>query len=318
MAKNIIKIKLYTDNSESINNNNILKIKYKNKNDFSIEISKKYLIIAYSPYRNIFPKDIFARPVIQNLIKKLFFCYIFLYGRNFISENNKTEVTYNNSPVEIDFFPVYSMIPSVVPNFSCSKKYIEEFIKLNDFESDKRFCTINNFLIAKSKSYEAEKFLYFWMSFNSYYSYIWKNSDNKSVKGTEEVKLNNLLQIKCNSSEVFSKDERNLVFEWIREFFFVKAEQLNQFLDNDFQNNIVFKEFFKTIEDYVFLKTGKRINGYFFILIEFCYAVRCKYFHGSKPLPIFCTQADNNWKMLEILNFILEDFLFKELPKIYE
>lgn len=176
-------------------------------------------------------------------------------------------------------------------------------------------------IMAKSKKYESEKFVYLWMAMNGLYGHIAEIA-KPCLKGDKEQKWikNEFAQIKFLSMfyEIkyngFAKDDR----EGAKLLFEIEKE-----LDSQFCSSIkpVIKDgkinfaLITKIEDVLKrCRQTKHMSPEGALLFFVPYKIRCKQFHSEKTLPLFCLKDEYPLPMISILNAILEDFLEKNIP----
>lgn len=181
-------------------------------------------------------------------------------------------------------------------------------------------------LVAKSKTYETERFIYLWMAFNGLYGYIAEKAKKfckeKSVEGWIK---NEYAQLKFASMLVghpylgiFSEEKKDSFrFKMELEITKIRPEEVKDFLlaiKNEEKN-----EHITAIED-ILSEFGikEKMSVYAAISMFFPYLVRCKYFHGERALPLLCFKNEHPLPVLRVLNVVIEDFLDGNLYKWFD
>lgn len=277
------------------------------KQKIDCEFNISYIRISFETSNLNSLEKIFYRPAVKDAIKKSLLIYSLIYDEFFLYDSDKKyEVTFDNELYETEnVFPIYSMGNQKINlNFNYNDDSLNKIMALKD--SDIRIVSLTDFIISKTKIFESERFLYLWMAMNGIYNYVWKK-ENKG-KGADSKKISYLAKQKNFCGVEFSTEEKNMVFEWIRDYLYTKVS--SSF--NNFDESV-----YDTIEKHVLQETGKTEKGKAFILFHFCYSVRCKLFHADTSLVLYCLGNDNDWKLLGTLNNMLEAFLKEEFSLVF-
>ncbi len=276
------------------------------------EFNENYIKISFKTSNLNDICKIFYRPLVKNAIKRSLLIYSLIYNRFFLYDvDKKYEVIFDNEPCETEnVFPVYSMgSENANLGFNYKDGVLSNIMAIKESARDARIVALTDFIISKAKIFESERFLYLWMAMNGIYNYVWKNRNNE--KGTESERISYLAKIKNFKGVEFSREEKNHVFNWIRDYLYTE-------LSNSFGCNCFEKYAYDKIEEHVWQKTGKKEDGKAFVLFHFCYTLRCKLFHADTSAVLYCLGNDNDWKLLKILNNMLETFLKEELNLAFD
>lgn len=192
---------------------------------------------------------------------------------------------------------------------------------LNTTKSNSRRidAALDALLIAKSKVYEFEKFVYLWMAMNGIYGYsaeigrMYTAGENEKrwlKKEFGQLKffcMLNDLSYRGNYENGVENNLLNRIEELLtdieeRSFNGIREALITNDLDNPFVSGI------NDIFSDAGLNRGE-MHPYAAILVFTSYRVRCKYFHAEKAIPLFCLENEHPIPILRFLNYILEDYL---------
>lgn len=181
-------------------------------------------------------------------------------------------------------------------------------------------------LIAKSRTYEAEKFTYLWMAMNGLYGkavkianeYLPKTRKGKDwiTKECDELKFM-AMYLGCSWETAPQKDKvESLLRNILIVLTDVRADQIE---------NLIYaaKTEDKSAEEICRINElqnakGNLIHPYASLLLWVPYKVRCSYFHSEKALPLLSFADEYPLPAIRVLNHVLEDFLDDELWKWFD
>ena len=182
-------------------------------------------------------------------------------------------------------------------------------------------------LIAKSKYYETERFLYLWMAMNGLYGFVAELALEYMRSGKErdwikkefgEIKFFAMIlgypyRGRFNGTEDDTVKELELLLTGIG------SNGVEDFI-NAAKNNDENNRFVEGIHN-VFEKAGVesgKMHPYAAMLLFMSYKVRCKYFHAEKAVPLICFEEEHPLPVLRVLNRVMEDFLDDNLNKWFD
>lgn len=194
---------------------------------------------------------------------------------------------------------------------------------------DLRFASLYAFLGAMSKEYEIDKFSSLWTSMNAFYNYVAEQSYEISEVQPKELKqergrIGFLLRLLGCGKEIPTRNRQDncerdyrqvgnclcrLSQEEIEGLCTTLAshsrEQQVDFIDHRFSPINV-------------LAQKLAITPYGLILLEYPYYLRCRYFHGDQATLLFSGYNDPEISALRVVNYILKEFLLREIPKMFQ
>ncbi len=217
--------------------------------------------------------------------------------------------------------PIYSMIKGdlvrKLPEEFKNESVIEYLLNTPKSKYDRRIASLFAFLTSKSKTYETERFIYLWTSFNGIYS--WLSTYIAEANGVDRYRkeYKQILGI-----QIFLSIGRETIVEGDKTRI---ANSVISILKN-YSVSDANRSFFaqediaKSIEDRLQKEGGNiyNLSAYGYLLTQLSYYFRCKIVHGSKPMLLFAYADDSELHCLKILNGLLEEFIDEFLPKCFD
>ena len=200
--------------------------------------------------------------------------------------------------------------------------FLEAVISQTRSNQDTRWASLYAALCAKSKTFEIERFIYLWMSFNGIYNYFSAkikplcplDRNGKKQNISESHELTWLLKLYDLGQEHIYKNESKRVANDV--IAILKTSDITQVQTADDLSD----DLKKRIEDVLVKKDGRKYNlsAYGYLLVSFAYYFRCNVFHAGKPLPLFCYKDEIELKCLHLINTLLEEVIDSSLSKIFD
>ena len=182
---------------------------------------------------------------------------------------------------------------------------------------DRRYAALFALIMAKSKSYEIERFIYLWMAMNALYGFMsseYKKGIRKEWKQLQVI--SSYYGFKYNSGPDDKKDVIRGQLMGVLEKMnnegratLLAAIERNEWDDKSLQEA-------KCIVEENIGKNQLDPMGTFLFWLP--YQLRCKYFHGEKAVPIMSFYDERPITVLKFVNKLLETFLDAELPKWFD
>lgn len=178
-------------------------------------------------------------------------------------------------------------------------------------------------ILAKSKTYEVEKFIYLWMSMNGLYGYMSETAEGHLQSKKEKKWLKHeFAQLKfftmfygMKYRQPGDNDKNTVRYQLEKILMSIQPKDIFDFVEAIKTNN----ESNPYVHDIkAYLQSCADISNsdpYAYLLIWLSYQIRCKYFHSEKTLPLLSFENESPLPVLRILNLILESFLDDELYK---
>ncbi len=259
----------------------------------------------------------------SDAIKKALLLHLLYYakplkiGRILFSVDGETKELYNSKTNGESV--LYSMITCPL-DYPLTKQWKQESI-INMIMNtprtgyDGRLNALVALLIAKSKDYRSEKFLYLWMAMNGFYNYL-----SRETKYLPECKYGfkqewrqhelmcAVISEKYKVGDLSDSEEDRLYREGISD--------LNRLTKtpSEFYDEILLME-----DDGRFSGTinGKayQMSPLMFYSVWLPYKCRCKFFHANNAVPLFSFSEESTIKYLKYINCFVERFIETHLPE---
>ncbi|MBR0353508.1 MAG: hypothetical protein IJH53_09940 [Oscillospiraceae bacterium] len=260
----------------------------------------------------------YAQRLVYDGIKRCALLYVMYYNTPILLKAVKITISSDNKVITsfdvtetVKFYSLIgerlqSQVGANLKNKDVLKAIISEMKK----DYGKRTAALYAYLLSKTKTYEAEKFVYLWMAFNGVYSY-W--GQRVGIQNNDKDAIEVLLKKYGWGKEILNRITRprtgqkaSLIINHYEPI--TSGEDLNSEKMIDLRNEIVNLPGIKEIE----------ISLYGYLLCDFCYYLRCTMIHASKPLPLFSFENDTEIKVLKVANNLLEEFLDNHLYECFE
>lgn len=341
------KVLVYTPKAK--NSKTPLKYTYQ-KSEVFLSVSSNGYYIETS-FEKIEADTILDKNRIRDAIKKAELLYLIFFSKKIhydklcvsidgvVKELNVSKD--NNHPF------VYSIIEkmdSCMPEGWRSNSVLKGILSTPKTKQGRLFASLYALVIAKSKKYATEKFMYLWMAMNGLYGEIADTilhlERNESEKGAEiekrtvewlkkeygQIKFLALLQGWQYDLGILSNKNKS---EKQRYNLRLNAEKLCEHIDinniksfytaaknNDRENDVITE--LDNVINYYLKDKNTAIHPYAFMTLWLPYQIRCKYFHGELPLSLLCFENEHPLPAIMIINIFLEAFLDEELPKWFD
>ena len=292
------------------------------KNGFYIETERKRKPDAFNIYSDNLLLDAIRKACIIQLIK---------YGRIAVnslvlSVDNEEAVVFDDRDSKKPL--IYGLCGNTLQrkmSEDWGRSQFERILKTTKSSTNRLDASLYALLVAKSKTYETERFIYLWMAFNGLYGYIAEKAkafcEEKSVRSWIDKEY---AQLKFASmlfgfpyQGITDKDRENSFrFRMELEIAKIKPEEARDFLfalENKVENEHV-----AAVENLLSEFGIKKMSGYAAVSIYFPYLMRCKYFHGERALPLLCFENEHPLPVLRILNVVIEDFVDRNIYKWFD
>lgn len=284
-------------------------------------------------------RDVFHKFYLLHLLKYSYSLEVTDVIRR-ISDASQKELYNEKKHCQVEFLP--SLIRpkeklNIHQNLK-SDKVLEKILNLkkSDDGSTHLLASLSAYLIAKSKRFEIEKFIFLWMSINGLYGELNRRKKehekkegkkNGKNRDSEAKQISDFLKFYDLRKDVV--DDKNIETA-IKDFSkYLKSLDSKQ-LEKDFNykefDNFNYKEFdsgnYKQIKEQIQkILANRQITGldeYGFLLLKFPYKFRCNSIHSNKPVPLFSFKDEGNLGAFRLINKVLEDFLDNHLAEWFD
>lgn len=292
--------------------------------NITIVVGKDYFSIT-ADLNRLYDKDEMLSKdgyLFPDAIKKAMLLHLLLYSKSISVKSMTVQIDDDIDTITKDNSDsstlVYSMVADKLIHPIDTKwtdVEISELLSQTKSKYDSRMSALFAFICSKSKHYEAERFMYLWMSFNGLYNYF------SSIVSTTHN--NQKIRKECNQLRYFQ-----LLFGWGNETLKEDKEKhrladgvtalvkrmsmpvtLATFSD---VNSPLTAGIDKLLE---IPATSNKYNltsqGYF--LTQYAYYHRCKLFHADKPVALFCFADEEDIVCLRAINNVMEEFIDQNL-----
>lgn len=241
------------------------------------------------------------------------------------SISNQTNTTSNKIAIDSNS-PYSSMITSPLSQ-TFDKDWnniVEKIFTYKRSDNDFRISSLSSLLIGLNKSYQIEKSMYLWTSMNGFYNYLSdyaKKQQWGELQFRKETKQHQLLckyyswnySIQNKSDEIDTK-LFNFVVSAIKEVQINILDAYSSLINN--RDNILSQLLSSILIKPEFDGYNLSPQAFFFIWLP--YQIRCRYFHANVTLPLFQKKNDKIFKVLSIVNELLELFLIHNLLDLFQ
>lgn len=291
-------------------------------------IDKKGFQIKYERPKYI--NDLVSEDLFRDAIKKVELLGLILYSKRIEyssitaivddSENSLFSTNDNNCFL---FTMVSEQLISAMSVKWNEQNIINLLLNTPKSNYDRRFSSLFALLMAKSKTYESEKFFYLWMSMNGLYGFLAEKHPETIKKEWRQIKLiasfygfNYDSRDTINSKQKIDKNKvRRRITELVETMERDSSwEAISAIKKNKWDNNLL--KGVKSIIDEEFSESQMDPMGLFLFWLP--YQLRCKYFHGEKSIPIMSFPNERPIPALRFVNTLLEEFLDSELPSWFD
>ena len=211
-------------------------------------------------------------------------------------------------------------------------------------DNDARFACLYSFLNGVGKSYEIDRFTCYWTAMNAHYNYIYHQ--DKHTQGGDADCMRHLLQKLDCGQAISSRADRNEHYK--TNFGMLKSclqgfsmEELEDIYQELYAMRLIrgavparerghlYKHLHRCINAREYAERERRnstapinetrsqISAWGFLLLDYAYYMRCKYFHGNKTTVLFSAVNDREICALRCLNVFLGNYLREAIPAMF-
>lgn len=263
----------------------------------------------------------------QNLftdgIKKACLCQTLLYGQ--IMKIKMITLICNDivmEKLEFDGEPiVYSIIDTKIqiPKNWFNKSDIEDVLFMPKTKQDSRVAALYAFLCAKSKTYESEKFMYYWMAINGIYNFLSTNvANNYQIKDGKMREIDQIALF-CEylgyKNEEIDKDDSKRIVRLVKN----EIDNFSRKKKDVFKSDVFDEAFLNLVDKLLVKKDGTKYGvspeAYLYLILP--YTNRCELFHANKPIMLFSMFEEHEIVVMRVINNMLDSLIEKCLPELF-
>lgn len=278
------------------------------------ELAKEYdrhEILTYDGY--LFP-DAIKKALLIHLIK---FSVNIMIKTILVQIDDDLQVVIDSEKGQIP--PICSMVVGELQHpFTEKWNYssIEGILTQTKSSYDSRTASLFALICSKNKRYEAERFIYLWMSINGMYSYFAKlvSETHDNIRIRKEYKQIQYFQrlFEIGDETIADEKEKRRIAQEVA--LLIKNNPCS--ITKAFLQSEKGMDFSKKIEALlVNPKNNKhyKISPYGYLLTQFSYYYRCNLVHADKPLALFSYSNEPDIHCLRTINELLEEFIEQNL-----
>ena len=311
------------------------------KNSFVIVYETNTLKTAEDVWNSREVEDAVRKCLLAQLV---FYAHNTSFRKVLIKESHSQESTIIQEPRVFNLIPEEVMVDlSSLRDELFVSEYLMKRVK-SKFESG--IAALFSYIYAKSKRTEEDRFTYFWRAFNGIYASIAQESvaegtldasrvqcENEILKNWLRNRESQTFMVSALFNRQYAADKKDFTVseKKIRHFFYTirdkaaKAQWTKQDVKNalDAPGNknenlaklLNLQEFLCSDNPEMMqieiegTKKMSKSSLYGYLMTELAYVIRCDYFHASKPILLYTTLSNPEYRGLELANALLEHYL---------
>ena len=309
-----IKYELFSKNTKK--STNPLIYKYSNTPNIEISVAKTGFYI--SVYRTVKKdaKESLSDPLFRDAVKKCCLIQLIKYGAISFKElyakiDGAEEMIYSFEDGPL----IYGLCGDKLCTRMSSDWGATQFNRILHTVKSKENridAALYALVMAKSKTYVTEKFIYLWMAMNGLYGYMAEKAfgcmDGKNEKGWIKREYAQLKFMALFYGYQYCTPDNDKVDSFRLQMELALAKT------NDFTSDQAMQQLRKSVEEVLAkFEISDKMSIEAALLLYFPYLVRCKYFHSEKALPLLCFEEEHPLPVIRVLNLVLEKFLDENL-----
>lgn len=302
--------------------------RYGSVRGIELQIGRRGARIRFSTNSLHKPSEILTEDdsLVMDAIKKV--CLIYALINSMSLDIKRIDISMNGELIHTECFDkshplVYSMLSGYLGIEGIGlddPTLLRQIANKPKSKNDRSDAALTAFLIAKTRTYRIERFIYLWMSVNAIYALameqakeFMKTSTGKELKRFTEKDGLRLLAAIYNMSypDICRENEKRIQ---AHAFSLAKRKDLDEclfILNQTISGN---RKITENIERYE-VRPGEyeEYDWLALMLLWLPYRLRCHYFHSENTVPVFCYEDEKLLQGLAFVNALLEGFLSKEL-----
>ena len=323
---------LYRVYSGDVNSRTALTFKYNfsNTKDITLKVSKRGYRVEV--YRTVMKEadQLLQDMLFKDALRKVSRIQLIKYGEIFkgsvYAEIKGKKSCIYNLDAEGQNELIYSMCGDKLKRRFADHWEIDSLqrvVSITKTKAGRMDAALDAALMAKSKIYETERFIYLWMAMNGMYGYAaevavkeMSSKNEQNWIGKEYGQLKFFAMLNGYAYRTADKKQEPDVIKQL-ELLIGKIEKGNEREiiksvkennDNEFVRGVV------AIFDEAGISSDK-MHPYAALLLYASYSFRCKYFHAERVMPLICFENEHPIPVLRFLNILIEDYIDENLYK---
>lgn len=314
-------------------------------------IASNSFVMVYKTGVKKTPEEIWKSNVVEDGIRKCLLAQLIFFGHNCAFEKVMIKERGADNMGIIKEPRIYNLIPSNIevdlPTLKDERFVAEYLMKWVRSKYESGIAALFSYIYAKSKICEEDKFTYYWRAFNGIYNSIAQaTNENGGNVNTEKECLKNWLKENGYQTYLVSAFfNRNYAIDndyseaekKTRHFFYTirdkaakaswtPADVRNALNANGNKNRNL--AVLLGLEEHLHSSDADmmqiEVNGqkralktslYGYMMTEFAYHIRCEYFHAARPILLYTTLSNPEYRGLELANALLEHYLDTHILK---
>lgn len=317
--KNNIKIK--NSNFEKFQYS--LKYKFSSTKDIKLFISEGNFLLDYTiKAKTEVTKIVDSMLVYDALIKASIIHFIF-YSKELnlekltIEFNSKEYVYPTESRVILHSLVKGTLIRKISENFQ-KDFFIKTFLNTSKSNYDSRFSALFSLIISKSKSYEIERLQNLWIAMNGTYGFYFGEIVKKIIR-PENTQERTQLKFFCFFNDfdmnVIQRSKSDEIGKKITKIL-VNIPLVQTYTRDYFESDMCKDQREKIYK--ILQENDITLKPYEYLIIYYAYYLRCNFFHANKPIPIIYLDKKQEWRTIQFINDLLEEYLDKTLVLFFD
>lgn len=277
----------------------------------SVELTKKYEV------DQILSSGVYLFP---DALKKVTLLYLLHYNKpltihsiTVVIDDYEETVFYNSKTNPLIYSLINEELIRKVPKEFLNESVVDYLLNTPKSKYGRRIASLFAFLFSKSKKYEAERFIYLWTSFNGMYGwlsdYIAMANNEKEYRSEFKQIVGILKYINEGNETIGDNAEKARIAHNVMSLLKgVDSEQISK-------SEIKHSDINIKIVSCLVKTSGQKydLSAYGYLLTGLPYYLRCKTFHGNKPINLFSYADENDLHVLKVVNNLLEEYIENNL-----
>ena len=258
--------------------------------------------------------NILKRNLFKDSLKKILLFHVVFYGKPLKLKSILVSKDDNDS-LKVEIPNVYYMFENAnfkkMSNLKSRELILQKLSKQSYNDVNPCKTSLLALVTAESKNNNTEKFLYLWIAFNAFYNQM--AQVNKKQRNSERAKISSVLSRYGYGTNIFGKESGNsalnrmngIISKWDSEY------NLEDEHNAEFCYSVM--EMIRTVNEKSSEKNQSELELFGYLLGDYAYRIRCKYFHGERAIKIISFEGDYEIRIIKLAISVIESFMFEHL-----